>query len=100
MTTNELHDFTITVVPPAGTVPSTHPARSTDACHALADYLYAIENCGLVHTDHVVRNINEVKGVARASMNGTIYIAAPTNPKPAAPETNMGEDIPMSELEG
>lgn len=83
MTAHALYDFTVTVVPPAGESPSTHKLQGTSAPAALSAFLWQIENCPM-HVDHAVRNITEITGVARVMVDGTIYIAAPTNPKPVA----------------
>lgn len=90
MTTQELYDFTITVVPPAGTPPTTHDVRATTARHAIATYDSKLASW----------QINELQGVARVMVDGTIYIAAPKNPTGTAPQPEPRDEIPMSELEG
>ncbi len=92
MTTHALYDFTITVVPPVGTAPSTHTVRATTARHAIATHDPALATW----------QIHELQRVARVMVDGTIYIAAPKNATgPAAQTTGpMRVEIPMPELEG
>lgn len=92
MTAHALYDFTVTVVPPAGTPPTTHTVKASTARHAIANHDRTLASW----------QIKEVQGVARVMVDGTIYIAAPKNPTgPAAQTTGpMRVEIPMPELEG
>lgn len=92
MTADTIYDFNVTVVPPAGWAPSTHKVRAATASRALILY-----NRNIAQSQ-----IRELCSVARAMFTGTIYIAAPTNPKPVAtaPEPDPKTGIQKWELEG
>lgn len=72
-----LYRFTVTVVPPAGTDPSTHTVHAPTARDALATHDPQLAGW----------QMNELQGVARVMVGGTIYIAAPSSPTGPAART-------------